>query len=141
MRNIDEAKKLLNGEVKCAVFYGEETFLSDKRGIAPILSLVCDGKDYKGCIAADKIVGKAAAFVYSKMGAKEIYAEVLSEAAIPVLERHSVKYSFGKLTDYIRNRQGDGICPMEQTVKDIEDVDLAIEALKKKVDSLRRGDK
>ncbi len=138
MRYLDEAKQLLKDDVRCAVLCGENTFLSKDKGIAPILGLV--GHDeYNGCVAADKIVGRAAAFIYAKIGAKEIYAEVLSRAALPVLERFGIKYTFGVLADNIRNRQKNGICPMEQTVKDIEDPDEAIRALAAKLEELRRG--
>lgn len=137
MRTIEEAKKLLVGEIRCAVLCENKTFTSDKKGIAPLLALV--GEDYDGCVAADKIVGKAAAFVYSKLRAKEIYAEVLSKAAIPVLEKNGIKYSYGVLADHIRNRQHNGVCPMEQTVEKIGDADEAIAALEKKVEELRRN--
>lgn len=139
MKAIDEAKKLLTGETRCVVLCGDKVFTSDKKGIAPLLELACGEDDFRGCVAADKIVGKAAAFIYSKIGAEEIYAEVLSKAAISVLEQNGIKYSYGTLADYIRNRQNNGICPMEQTVENIDDMDKAIFALKKKVEELRRG--
>ena len=65
-------------------------------------------------------------------GVKKVHAIVLSKAGKDVFEKYGVEYSFDELTDYIVNRKGDGMCPMEMTVKDIDDPQEAYEALKKK---------
>lgn len=138
MRDVSDAKTLLSDEIRCAVIKNEKTFTSGKKGIAPLLELVDSGEDYNGCIAADKIVGKAAALLYAKLGAVEVYAEVLSKAAIAVLENKGIKYSYGSIVEFIHNRQGDGICPMEMTVREISDPDVAVVALREKIAALRK---
>ncbi|MCH5164278.1 MAG: DUF1893 domain-containing protein [Clostridiales bacterium] len=138
MNDILTAKALLSDDVRCAVINGQKTFVSGKKGIAPLLELIDNSDDYRGCVAADKIVGKAAALLYVKLGAVEVYAEVLSNAAIDVLEGNGIKYTYGSIVEFIHNRQGDGMCPMEMTVANIIDPDSAVIALKEKIAALRK---
>ena len=137
MDEILKAKALLVGETRCAVVKGDMIYASDRRGIAPLLELYDRGEDWNGCVAADRIIGKAAALIYAKLGAAELFAAVLSRSAIDVLNRFDIRFSYGVLSDRIINRKGDGICPMEQTVMDIDDPDEAIKALKRTVAALR----
>ena len=44
----------------------------------------------RGFAAADRVVGRAAAFLYVLLGAGEIYAGVMSDTAADVLERFGV---------------------------------------------------
>ena len=69
-------------------------------------------------------------------GVRKVHAIVLSKAGKDVFEKYGIAYSFDELTDYIVNRRGDGMCPMEMTVKDIDDLEEAYEALKKKTTPL-----
>ena len=51
-------------------------------------------------------------------GVKEIYADVMSQYAIPVLEENHIKYVYKYLTDYIQNNDKTGMCPMENKYKE-----------------------
>lgn len=70
----------------------------------------------KGAVVADKVVGKAAAGMMAYGGVKEVYAEVLSRKALPLLEDNGIRYSCGKLVDQIIIPQGDTRCPLEEIV-------------------------
>lgn len=137
MCDIIRARSYLDQGFRCAVIKGQNVFVSDKRGIAPLIEMMDSGMDFSGGFAADKVVGKAAAFVYVKVGISTLYAKVLSKAAIAELDRANVNYEYEELTDGIRNRKGDGPCPMENTVKDIADVSKGIDALRRKVAELK----
>lgn len=71
---------------------------------------------------ADKVVGKVAASVMAVAGVSELYANTLSKFAIPVLEKAKIKYSYGTLVDYIKNKDKTGMCPMENKYQDENDV-------------------
>lgn len=129
------AKSMLIDDVRCVIIGQNKTFISKSKGIAPLLEAFESG-EYTDCVAADKIVGKAAALIYAEMGATEVYGKTLSESAAKVFDRFGIKYSYDILTKFIRNRQGDGICPMEMTVEKIDDPREAIAALKHKLNSL-----
>lgn len=138
---IERAKSMLDEEIRCAVIKGDKVFTSAKRGIAPLIDILNSGDDYTGCVAADKIVGKAAALLYVKLGASEIFAKVIGTAGKEVLDKFGIKYDYETEAPFIRNRKGDGMCPMECTVKDISDPDEAFEALKQTLEKLHRGEK
>jgi len=108
-------------------------YFSYDSGIRPVIDRINEKEDYfKGLEVADKIIGKASAMLLSLSGVKKVHAIVLPQAGKDIFDKYDVEYSFDELTDYIVNRKGDGMCPMEMTVKDIDDLREAYEALKKK---------
>lgn len=128
MTDLEYAKKKLGESTVCLV-KDDSFFQSQKRGVTPLLEFINSGVNFKDYSAADKIVGKAAAFLYACLGVKEVFAEVLSKEAIPVFERYNISFKYNILTDYIINRKGTGLCPMEEAVRDIsnkEDAFIAI---------------
>ena len=52
----------------------------------------------KGAVIADKVIGKVAGSILTVAGVKEIYADVMSKYAIPVLEKSNIKYEYKTLT-------------------------------------------
>jgi iron complex outermembrane receptor protein len=115
-------------------------YCSDKSGIRPvILPMNEDLRFFEGLSVADKIVGKASAMLLALSGAKEVYAHILSEAGRKILERYGIAYEYGEMVEYIVNRKGDGMCPMEETVKDIDDPMDAFKALNERIAQMRKG--
>lgn len=92
--------------------------------------------DLKGFSAADKVVGKAAAFLYVLLGIKEVYAHVMSEAAIDTLERNSIQFQYDVSARNIVNRAGTGNCPMEVAVWNIINSEDALRAIRTKLKQL-----
>ena len=126
-----EAIALLKNEALTLVLYhGGEVIRSHERGVAPLLSLLEGGRDVSRFAAVDKVVGKAAAFLYIALGVKEIYALTLSEAAKYLLLSHSVCVTYETLVPRILNRVGNGYCPMESAVLDQTDIQTAIRKIK-----------
>ena len=60
-----KAKKLLekNGYT-CVLIKDEKEIFSFERGVKPLLNFIDKGEDFYGFFVADKVVGKAAAFLY-----------------------------------------------------------------------------
>ena len=122
----------------CALFKGGRIYKSAERGVKPLLDFIAGGTDFTGAYAADKIVGKAAALLYSYMKIRRLYASVLGESALTVLRKHGVETEYGLLTRGIVNRAGTGICPMEEAVLQIEDPAEALAAVKERAAFLSR---
>lgn len=139
MKDITKAKTILESGYTCVLVKGEMSFTSKRNGIVPMVKFLNDGIGLEGFSVADKIVGKAVAMLFVLAKVKEVYAEVLSKTAISVLEANGIAYSYKILTDNIINRQGTGLCPMEETVKDIFDCKQAYEKIKVKLASLNIG--
>lgn len=138
MTDPELAKSRLPGHTICLCRNGECRF-SEKRGIAPMMELIAGGVDLTGYSVADLIVGKAAALLFVRSGIVSVYAEVLSEGGKAVLERAGIPYEYGTLTERIVNREGTGICPMEQAVAGTDDPDRAYECLTEAIERLRAG--
>ena len=132
------ARDLLRAEGYTCVFYGEHDLITERtRGVTPLLSLLDGGQSLGGFCAADKVVGKAAAFLYVLLSVDELFAEVISEPAKEVLSQYHIPYFAEKTVSAIRNRSGDGYCPMESSVLDIQTPDEALTAIRKTLQALR----
>ena len=128
----ERAKQLLFDEGYTCVFVSEsETISSKKRGVAPLLELIDQNKSLKGFSAADKVVGAGAAYLYAILCPDSLWASTLSESAKQVLERYKISFSYGTLVPHIINRRKDGICPIEQAVKNSDSPEGALEDIKK----------
>ena len=123
----------------CVIVSGELVYISKDRGVKPLLECYYEKKIPFGFSAADKVVGKAAAFLYVLLGAKELYADVLSRPALVVLQQYDITVTYGQLTDAIRNRANTGFCPMETAVLTIEDPTEALDAIEKTKIALQKA--
>ncbi len=133
---LEKLKNLLLAQEHSCVFGDEETyFYSDLKGIKPLMQFIQEGK--KGYYVADKIVGKAAAYLFILLEVKAIYADTISVAGLKVLEDNNIPVYYRQLVEYIINRTGDDMCPMEKTVKDIDDPKLAHQALAEKINEMQ----
>ena len=64
MNKIQKAKETLeNGGFTCVLTDGDRTYTSNKRGVEPLLEWYDSDDCFEGFSAADKVVGKAAAFL------------------------------------------------------------------------------
>ena len=65
-KDLEQAKALLenNEEYTCAACRAGESFASEEHGVRPLMRWLNEGTDLSGASAADRIVGKAAAFLY-----------------------------------------------------------------------------
>lgn len=128
--NLEKAKMLLNINDHTCVFCDGQAILTDKRrGVRPLLDILESGKDVSDYSVADKVVGKAAAFLYCLLGTKNLYARVVSQSALDVLLDAQVCVEYDELVPAIRNRTNDGFCPMEQAVWNITDATSALSAI------------
>lgn len=115
---------------------------SSLRGIAPVLNQLQENEAYfEDAIVVDKVVGKATAMLFIKANVKYIYALTISKKAIAILDKYNMEYDFDKHCEYIENRTQTGMCPMEETVDTMYDIDEAYLALINKVRELKGGSK
>ena len=101
---------------------GKLIFKSHEKGIKPIYTLAVKVEDVKGSSLADRVIGKGAAMICKYIGVKEVYGSLISEAAAEVLNMADIKFSYGEICPYIRNRDNTGICPIEKLSLETEDV-------------------
>ncbi len=123
-------------EYTCVLCKGENVYTSCCRGVKPLLGWLEQGTDLTGFCAADKVVGRAAAFLYVLMGVTHLYAGVVSQLALQVLKEKGIACEYDLMVPAIRNRTGDGFCPMESAVKDLDDPAMALAAIKQTLKKL-----
>lgn len=135
--DLQAAKNLLTEEgYTCVLVQGQKVYTSRERGVKPLLSWLEDGCVRPGFSAADKVVGKATAFLYCLLGAKAVHAGVMSDAAMAVFQEYGISATCDKQVDYIRNRTNTGMCPMEEATRDICTPQEAPAAIREKLRQL-----
>ena len=91
----------------------------DGRGVSDLFTLLqTDPAFLNGALVADKVIGKGAAALMALGGVKSVYTDLISEPAMDLLMESHVQVSFAKIVNHIKNRAGDGICPVEELCKD-----------------------
>jgi len=106
----------------CVVKKGRTLFTSRLHGVSSFLTAVQELKDMlKDSCVADRVVGKAVAFlcVYSKIRA--VYASALSKPAKTILEKSSIYVEYDDLVDNVLNAERTGTCPFEHLVRKASD--------------------
>lgn len=123
------ARQLLeDGSYTCVLCHGQHIYTSTERGVRPLLEL--PQNDYRGFSAADKVIGKATAFLYVNLGVRAVYTPIISEAALRILTNNRVAVQYDLTVPAIFNRSRTGFCPMETAVRDIEDLNGALQAIR-----------
>jgi len=135
--NLLPAKKILEeGRYTCVLVKESITYTSTERGVKPLLDWLASNTDLQGFSAADKVIGKAAAFLYALAGVREVYAPVMSEAAIDVLKEYGIKAHHDSVVKGIMNRAKTGMCPMEQAVREVSEPEAALTAIRQRLAAL-----
>jgi len=136
----ERARQILEqGGHTCVLCCAEEIYTDDRRGVRPLLDLLEQDRDWHDFCAADKVVGKAAAFLYQLMGIRALYAQIVSEPAAKVLRDADIQLSYGTLVPAIRNRTNTGFCPMETAVWELNDPKEALPVLKATLENLKNA--
>ncbi len=137
--NLKKAKELLKSEgYTCVLYNGEVMLTSNLRGVKPLADWYAEDLKLQGFFAADKVVGKAAAFLYVVLGVECVYAQVISEPALSVLQENNILVEYDNLVAAIKNRAGTGFCPMETAVLDIDNPDEAVAAVINKLKEIEK---
>lgn len=134
---LEKAKSLLvSGGYTCVLTNGAAVHTSTRRGVKPLVDFLQGETDFTGFFAADKVVGRATAYLYVLLGIKALYAQVISQPAEAVLQAHGISVTYDTVVPNIINRAGDGICPFEQAVMTIADPQNAYTAILQKMEQM-----
>ncbi len=137
MNDLIKAKEMLiKYGYTCAICKDEEFYTSKLRGVKPLVSWYERNLDFGGFSAADKVIGKATAYLYLLLGVTSVYAGVISKSALELLEDNSINVEYDTLVKNIINRSGDGICPFESAVLNINEKKEAYQAIKNKMSEM-----
>lgn len=117
-------ERLKSGAYTCIAQCGKQFYVAKEHGILPLIQWIQgDEVELSGAVIYDRIVGKAAAMLFRYAKIKELHTFTISALAKQVLEEGGVPCFYEQEVPYVINRKGDGMCPMEQSVLEIEDVE------------------
>lgn len=129
---------LADNHYTCVLCRGDRIYTSTRRGVAPLLGWLDSDLDLRGFSAADRVIGKATAFLYCLLGVKEVFARVMSKPAVQVLQAHGIPASWDTLVEGIENRQKNGPCPMEFATRNCTSPEEALVAVRQTLEALRQ---
>lgn len=138
MTDLKNARSLLaSGDYTCAVCRGDICHTTHLRGVRPLLDWLDSGADLENASAADRVVGRGAAFLYCLLNVKEVHARVMSRPAAEVLIAHGITALADTFVEGIINRNGTGPCPFEEAVMAITDPQEALTAIRNKMAQMK----
>lgn len=131
MEDLEKAKQILQADgATCVLCRGQTVYRSYERGVAPLLAFLDSDADTCAFSAADKVVGKAAAMLYCLLGVRRVHGNVMSIHAVRLLRRNGVEAYWDTLAENIRNRAGNGLCPMESATQAIDEPEDALPVIR-----------
>ena len=140
-RNLELSKeKLVNEGHKFVLTNGDEYITSSDIGVKPLLEQVRKNRKFKGYVAADTVVGKAAALLYTLLEVDGVYAKLISEKALKFFEDNGIYCEYLTKVPYIKNRTNTGMCPFEEAVTNVKEPHNGLIVIKETVRKLM-GDK
>ena len=126
MKDIEKAKLALTDGASFSLVNNGDTFTSKEHGVIPVLQLLDNNKSLlAGASVADRVIGRAAALLMALGEVKEVYGEIMSRPGYDALKQHSISSNFGELVANISNKTKTGICPIEQSCLEIDDLSEA----------------
>lgn len=138
MTDLEKARSLLaSGDYTCVICREDEVYTTRQRGVKPLLDWLDAGLDLRQASAADRVVGRGAAFLYCLLGIREVHTRVMSRPAAEVLRAHGITALADTFVDGIINRKGTGPCPFEEAVMAITAPQEALTAIRSKMEQMK----
>ena len=111
----------------------EIVYKSESKGLQSLISLYKTKKNtLEDSSIADKVIGRAAALILVDSNIKEVYADLISQNAIDILDKSNIPYEYKAQVKEIRNRDNTGMCPMEELSLKCVSADELIEKIEEK---------
>jgi hypothetical protein len=110
---------------------GKILFESTSKGLKDLFIAVDRlGTSLKNASIADQIVGKAAAFLIVYSRADSVFAVIITEEGLKLLEQNHISAEFQKIVPNVLNKEKTDICPFEKSVMNCRDAKEAFGILK-----------
>lgn len=123
-------RRLHEGAYSCIVVNEGKVAVFTRRGVMDLYELLVNEPDFlRGASVADKVVGKGAAALMLLGGVQRLYADVISEPALGLLDKTNVEVSYGQLVQHVQNRTKTDWCPVEKLCYDLNDTREMFEAI------------
>lgn len=112
------------------VFNHDSLTTHANRGVQDLLLLLSEQPErLKGAVAADKIIGKAAAAIMATGGVKEVHTNIISTPAKRLLGDQGILVFATEEVPMILNRDRSSMCPIDTQIADIESIEECVNVL------------
>lgn len=141
---IDEIKHLIKAKKYTCIAADDKSIVYQAlgKGVQPIISPMRKNVDFfKNKYIADTKIGRAAALLFALSGAKYVYGEVMSETAITILQENNIEFEYDILVPFTVNREGTGMCPLEECIKGESNPKIAYKKIETKILELMNSNK
>lgn len=110
---------------------GKELLRESGKGVLPLLRVVSNVavEQLVGASLADKVIGRAAAFLAVKAGFAALYSPLMSQSAKALLKTYGVDVYYDELVPNILRPNSIELCPMERLVREAEEPEEAYNLL------------
>lgn len=127
-----------SGATLCAVVDGAFLYRLTGRGIGALVLTVEKERNagHTPLDWGDKLVGRAAALLFTLVNPRSVFAVTMSAGATDVLRAARIPFTCDVLIPRILNREGTGICPMETAVTGVDDPLEALQTLERTVQAM-----
>ena len=134
--DMDVARDIISKKNCSIVVVKDGKILTEKQGngIKPMLDAIVQlGENMQGTVIGDRILGKASALLCVRSKVDGVYSPQATKTAIAVLIRAGIPGQTEEIIPFVKNRDGDDICPLEKMLADIDSPEEAYNILKEKV--------
>lgn len=100
-----------------------------QHGVRDLLALQ-DSDRLSGAVMADKMVGRAAAWLLIAGKVREVYTHTVCTPAREMLENAGIVLHADNEVPYIVNKQGDGQCPLDSHLTEVTDLMAALDTIR-----------
>jgi hypothetical protein len=136
VKDLELAREVLsNTDSSIAVISNGKIWKQKKGdGIRPLLEAIEEmGDEIHDSIIGDRILGRASALLCRYAKAKGVYSPQGTKTGIALLIMGGVPCQVDELIPFIKNRDGDDLCPFEKLLKYVISPEGAYKILKEKV--------
>lgn len=110
-----------------------------QRGVADLYDLLHTTPDVlQGAVLADKVIGKGAAALMVLGGVRQVYAHVLSQPALELLQQAGITVTYGQCVEHIINRAGTDWCPVEKLCHHVSTAEECLPLIEKFIQEIRK---
>lgn len=130
---MEHLKKMLNnpkirGVLRSA---GGEIVEFHSPGVKDLFNIVTTRQHVlEGAFVADRVIGRGAALLLVMGHVSQVFAQLISEQAVQVLQAAEIAVDYDTVVPNIINRGGTDICPIEKLTMNISEPEIAFEIIR-----------
>lgn len=100
-------------------------------GVKDIFNLVSTQPQMlEGSMIADRVIGRGAALLLVLGHVSQVFAQLISEQALQVLQAAEIEVEYNSIVPNIINRDGTDICPVEKLTMNVSEPEVAFEKIR-----------